>query len=192
MFDAPGETLDVYDRSAGAIAALYAALLGLRVVSRADHHRASGWPGEPDAGDEVDPLVFAVDPSQPNLAFELETSTYRAPSWPDPAHPQKVHLDVAVADIGAAVAVVVAHGGRRLAEHDDHLVCEDAVGHPLCLVAGRGAVGGRIARIVFDGPDPRALARFWSGRQWALPDRGLEPSPWAELMVRDHPPPRGY
>ena len=33
---------------------------------------------------------------------------------------------------------------------------------------------------------------FWSGRQWALPDRGLEPSPWAELMVRDHPPPRGY
>jgi hypothetical protein len=32
---------------------------------------------------------------------------------------------------------------------------------------------------------------FWSGRQWALPDRGLEPSPWAELMVRDEPP-AGY
>jgi hypothetical protein len=32
---------------------------------------------------------------------------------------------------------------------------------------------------------------LWSGRQWALPDRGLQPSPWAELMVRDRPRP-GY
>jgi hypothetical protein len=33
---------------------------------------------------------------------------------------------------------------------------------------------------------------FWNGRQWALRDSGLEPSPWAELMVRDRPPPRAY
>jgi hypothetical protein len=162
VFDAPGETLDAYGRSAGAIASLYASLLGLRVVSRADHHRASGWPGAPDAGDEVDPLVFAVERSQPNLAFEMETSTYRAPSWPDPDHPQQVHLDVEVADVGDALARVVEHGGRQLAEFDEHVVCEDAVGHPLCLVAGGGA-RGRIARIVFDGPDPHQLAHFWRG-----------------------------
>ena len=165
VFDAPGATLDLYDRSAGPIADLYAELLGARRTSRADHHRASGWPGEPDAGDEVDPLVFTDDPSQPNVAFELETATYRAPRWPDPAFPQQVHLDVSVGDLDAAEAVVVAHGGRRLAGFDDHVVCADVVGHPLCLFADDARAGGpgRIARIVFDGPDPRALARFWGG-----------------------------
>lgn len=164
VFDAPGETLDRYAASAGSIASLYAELLGARQCSRADRHRASGWPGVPDAGDEVDPLVFTIDASQPDFAFELELSTYLAPRWPDPAFPQQLHLDVEVRDLDAAEAVVLRHGGRRLAAFDDHRVCTDAVGHPLCLVLSDAAAApdvGRVARIVFDGPSPRALASFW-------------------------------
>lgn len=162
VFDAPGETLEVYARSAGAIADTYAELLGLRRVSRADHHRVSGWPGQPDAGDEVDPLVFAADPAQPSFAFECETSSYRAPAWPDPDHPQQVHLDVEVPNLEVAAAVVLRHGGRLLAEFEDHCVYADAVGHPLCLVPGDPtAPAGRIARVVFDAFSPRSLAPFW-------------------------------
>jgi hypothetical protein len=53
VFD--GETLPVFGESAGAIAALYADLLGLRLRTRADVFRSLDY--EPDEGDEVDPIV---------------------------------------------------------------------------------------------------------------------------------------
>jgi Glyoxalase-like domain len=157
VFDAPGETLAVFGESAGAIAALYADLLGMRHRSRADWLHDRGY--EPDEGDEVDPIV--ENDHGPRITFECETQTYRPPRWPDPDHPAQVHLDIAVADLDAAHARVLRHGATLLQETDYHRVYADPVGHPFCLYPGGTGDHATIARIVFDCFSPRALAAFW-------------------------------
>lgn len=160
VFDAPGSTLEVYGEKAGAIAGLYAELLGMQLRSRADVYREAGYPA--DAGDEVDPLVMADESERPNIAFECELAEYRAPQWPDPEHPQQVHLDITVDDLGAADEVVSRYGAALLADAGDHRTYADAVGHPFCLYAGGSDATGRIARIVIDCFSPRALAAFYA------------------------------
>ena len=49
-------------------------------------------------------------------------------AWPDPAHPQQVHLDVEVEDLEAAEREVLAHGASLLR------VYADPAGHPFCLL----------------------------------------------------------
>ncbi|MDA0566432.1 VOC family protein [Streptomonospora sp. S1-112] len=59
------------------------------------------------------------------------------PQWPDPAHPQQVHLDVRVDDVDAAEAQVLALGATRLGggeEGQDFRVYADPAGHPFCLI----------------------------------------------------------
>ena len=57
--------------------------------------------------------------------------------WPDPSHPQPLHLDVEVADVDQAERQVRALGARRLPDPpdaEDFRVDADPAGHPFCLV----------------------------------------------------------
>lgn len=46
VFDVPGPSLETYGRNAGAIADLYAELLGMRRLSRGDWYRECSWPAD--------------------------------------------------------------------------------------------------------------------------------------------------
>jgi catechol 2,3-dioxygenase-like lactoylglutathione lyase family enzyme len=125
------------------LAEFYAALLGMRVI-RED------W------------LVIAADESTlPRLAFgEGPSDAYVAPRWPDPAFPQQVHLDISVPDLRAAEELVLGLGASRLEDQGLFRTYADPVGHPFDLYT---ASAGRpfVHRVVFDCPDPAALARFY-------------------------------
>ena len=59
------------------------------------------------------------------------------PQWPDPAHPQQLHLDIQVDDPDEAERQVLELGARRLADPpdaEDFRVFADPAGHPFCLV----------------------------------------------------------
>jgi catechol-2,3-dioxygenase len=61
---------------------------------------------------------------------------YTAPRWPDPAHPQQVHLDVQVdyREIAALEERLMAIGATRLpGEGENWRVYADPAGHPFCL-----------------------------------------------------------
>ncbi|GAA2840686.1 VOC family protein [Kitasatospora sp. CM 4170] len=61
---------------------------------------------------------------------------HRPPRWPDPAHPQQVHLDIDVADLDAAEREVLALGATRLSDAGGWRVYADTAGHPFCLIPG--------------------------------------------------------
>jgi catechol 2,3-dioxygenase-like lactoylglutathione lyase family enzyme len=64
-----------------------------------------------------------------------QVSGYNPPRWPDPAHPQQAHLDIAVDDLDAGGARAVELGASRLdGEGDGFRVFADPAGHPFCLV----------------------------------------------------------
>jgi catechol-2,3-dioxygenase len=59
------------------------------------------------------------------------------PQWPDPAHPQQLHLDIQVDDPDEAERQVLALGARRLPDPqdaEDFRVYADPAGHLFCLV----------------------------------------------------------
>lgn len=175
-----------------ALAAFYGELLGMRVV-------------------RTDWLVIADDDSGlPRLAFD-EVADYRRPTWPDPEHPQQLHLDIVVDDAVTAEAMVLRLGATRLpAMGGDCPVFADPAGHPFCLCAGGSArtatdsaPTGRIGTVVFDGTDPRALAAFYSDLFGGLQHIGPEYDDWVTIgtedgtlprlaftAVQDHRPPR--
>lgn len=132
-----------------ALGRFYAELLGMRVV-RED------W------------FVVARDErSFPRLAFD-EEAEYRAPRWPDPEHPQQLHLDFPASDLEAAEEQALRLGARRLQDRGDYRSYADPAGHPFCLYrdAAAGGESGRplagvIGRIVYDCFSPRALATFY-------------------------------
>jgi catechol 2,3-dioxygenase-like lactoylglutathione lyase family enzyme len=103
-----------------ALAAFYGQMLGMRVNE--------------DNGDWV---VIGLEPGARQLAFQ-RASTWVPPRWPDPEHPQQLHLDIRVHDVDAAEQAVLALGARRLpSEHESGFrVFADPVGHPFCLVFG--------------------------------------------------------
>jgi catechol 2,3-dioxygenase-like lactoylglutathione lyase family enzyme len=69
----------------GALAAFYSALLGLPVT-----YRDNDW------------VVVAASDQASGLAFQ-RASGHQRPTWPDPAVPQQVHLDIMVEDPAAQV-----------------------------------------------------------------------------------------
>jgi catechol 2,3-dioxygenase-like lactoylglutathione lyase family enzyme len=75
-------------------------------------------------------VVVAADDTSSGLAFQL-AQDHRPPTWPDPAVPQQVHLDVMVEDVASAAPLVLALGAKRLAGED---VYADPAGHPFCLI----------------------------------------------------------
>jgi predicted enzyme related to lactoylglutathione lyase len=103
-----------------ALAAFYAAVLGLQVTQDGDDWVAIG----PEPGVRV-------------LAFQRAT-TWVPPRWPDPEYPQQLHLDIRVDDVDAAEREVLALGATRAkAERESGFrVFLDPVGHPFCLLFG--------------------------------------------------------
>jgi catechol 2,3-dioxygenase-like lactoylglutathione lyase family enzyme len=95
------------------LAAFYSALLGLPVTYRDDD-----W------------VVVAASDRTSGLAFQRAPGN-PAPTWPDPAIPQQVHLDVMVEDVAAAGPRVLALGAEKLEGPD---VYADPAGHPFCLI----------------------------------------------------------
>ena len=96
-----------------ALAEFYSALLGLPVTYRDD-----------------DFAVVAVNDTTSGLAFQRAAGN-RPPTWPDPAVPQQVHLDIMVEDVVAAGPRVLKLGAIKLAGEN---VYADPAGHPFCLI----------------------------------------------------------
>jgi catechol 2,3-dioxygenase-like lactoylglutathione lyase family enzyme len=91
----------------------------------------SGVMGEPVTYDADG--VAMIGGSKPMLFQSVEG--YNAPQWPDPEHPQQVHLDVEVADLDTGEAAVLALGATRLpGGNGGFRVFADPAGHPFCLV----------------------------------------------------------
>jgi catechol 2,3-dioxygenase-like lactoylglutathione lyase family enzyme len=98
------------------LAEFYSQLLGQPVTYRSD-----------------DFAVAAANDSSSGLAFQLAPGNPR-PTWPDPAVPQQLHLDIMVEDV-AAGPLVLALGATKL---DGEGVCADPAGHPFCLIRRPG------------------------------------------------------
>lgn len=86
--------------------------------------------GQPVTYDSGDFAVVAVDATSSGLAFQRAPGQV-APTWPDPAVPQQIHLDVMVEDVAGAEAFVLGLGATRLAGDG---VFADPAGHPFCLI----------------------------------------------------------
>jgi catechol 2,3-dioxygenase-like lactoylglutathione lyase family enzyme len=85
--------------------------------------------GQPVTYSSEDFVVVAANDTSSGLAFQLAPD-HQPPTWPDPAVPQQVHLDVMVEDVAAAGPRVLALGAVKL----DGDVYADPAGHPFCLV----------------------------------------------------------
>ena len=116
--DNPGTTLmgvmlDCPD--AKALSVFYAELLGKPITYE---------------GDGV--AMIGEDGAQPVLFQQV--ADYSAPRWPDPAHPQQIHLDVLVDDLDAGERAAIALGATRLpAGTDTFRVFTDPADKPFCL-----------------------------------------------------------
>lgn len=109
-----GVMLDCPD--AGQLSRFYSELLGKPVTYEAEGMAMIGEEG-----------------GRPVLFQQVEG--YHPPRWPDPAHPQQVHLDIMVDDIEAAEKAALAIGATRLPGHGDNWrVYADPAGKPFCLL----------------------------------------------------------
>jgi catechol 2,3-dioxygenase-like lactoylglutathione lyase family enzyme len=86
--------------------------------------------GQPITYQSADFAVVADSDTTSGLAFQLAPG-HIPTTWPDPAIPQQVHLDVMVEDPAAAGPRVLALGATRL---DGENVYADPAGHPFCLI----------------------------------------------------------
>ena len=100
-------------REPAALATFYSRLLGQPITYQSDD-----W------------VVVAASSASSGLAFQLAPD-HQPPTWPDPAVPQQIHLDVMVEDVAAAGPRVLALGATRLDGED---VYADPAGHPFCLI----------------------------------------------------------
>jgi catechol 2,3-dioxygenase-like lactoylglutathione lyase family enzyme len=97
------------------------------------YQRLLGWPIGSD-----DPTWVTLRPpgGGAGLSFQLETD-HVPPVWPAGAADQQMqlHLDIEVDDLPAAVADVLAAGGRPAEfQPQEHVrVMLDPAGHPFCL-----------------------------------------------------------
>jgi len=90
--------------------------------------------GQPVTYQSQDWVVVAASDTTSGLAFQLAPG-HRRPTWPDPAIPQQIHLDIMVEDVASAGLGVLALGATKLAGED---VYADPAGHPFCLVRRPG------------------------------------------------------
>ncbi|MGH9000631.1 MAG: VOC family protein [Acidimicrobiia bacterium] len=96
---------------------------------------------------------------RPRLHFD-EGTGYRPPRWPDPEHPQQMHLDIHVRDLNASHRLVLDRDATLLADSVSYRTYADPIGHPFCLYPG-DADG--LWRVVIDCPDATELEEFYSG-----------------------------
>ena len=90
--------------------------------------------GEPITYADEDFVVVARNEQSSGLAFQ-RAADHLPPSWPDPAVPQQMHLDVMVDDVAAAATLVLELGAVRLPGEG---VFADPAGHPFCLIPRPG------------------------------------------------------
>jgi catechol 2,3-dioxygenase-like lactoylglutathione lyase family enzyme len=85
-------------------------------------------------------VVIGAAPGLRQLAFQRVTE-WEPPRWPDPAHPQQLHLDIRVPDADRAERELVALGANRVpaARETGFRVFTDPAGHPFCIVFGQHA-----------------------------------------------------
>ena len=95
---------------------------------------------------------------RPRLAFG-EGHSYRAPRWPDPNHPQQMHLDIRARQPDHMHRVVTQRGATLLADAGEHRVYADPVGHPFCIYP---ADVDALWRVVIDCPDADQLRAFYA------------------------------
>ena len=119
----------------------------------------------------------------PHLVFDEGRPDDPRPRWPDPAHPQQMHLDIRVGDLEAAEALVVDRGATRLAAFDDHRVYADIIGHPFCLYPA-DVPAPALWRLVIDARDPGALQEFYEQLL------GADTTPTLAFQHSDAEPPR--
>jgi len=108
-----------------ALAKFYCQVLGMRVNEDID-----GW------------VVIGSEPGLRELAFQRATE-WVPPRWPDPAHPQQLHLDIRVDDADQAEQELRALGATRGSGKPEtgFRVFIAPVGHPFCIVFGRRSAG---------------------------------------------------
>jgi glyoxalase superfamily protein len=75
-------------------------------------------------------VVVADSDRASGIAFQ-RSPDQRPATWPDPAVPQQIHLDVMVEDVAGSYDAVLALGATKLAGGD---VFADPAGHPFCLI----------------------------------------------------------
>jgi len=98
------------------LAGFYEQLLGMRRLDEGDR-----W------------VIIGESEQKPAVAFQ-RADDYQPPKWPDPNHPQHMHLDVRVDDLDAAETQLVALGATVLpGRGDNYRVLADPVGHPFCI-----------------------------------------------------------
>jgi catechol 2,3-dioxygenase-like lactoylglutathione lyase family enzyme len=90
--------------------------------------------GQPITYESDDFVVVAENNTSSGLGFQ-RAPDQQAPTWPDPALPQQMHLDVMVEDVADATPRVLALGATQL-DHDG--VFADPAGHPFCLIPRPG------------------------------------------------------
>ena len=85
--------------------------------------------GQPITYESDDFVVVARNDTTSGLGFQ-RAPDHRPPTWPDPAIPQQMHLDVMVEDVSEATPRVLGLGAVQLREG----VFADPAGHPFCLI----------------------------------------------------------
>lgn len=95
-----------------ALAAFYSALLGQPITYQSDD-----W------------VVVADNETSSGLAFQ-RAADHQPPTWPNPAVPQQLHLDIMVENPATAGPKALALGATNL----NHNVYADPAGHPFCLI----------------------------------------------------------
>ncbi|MST35034.1 VOC family protein [Acidimicrobiaceae bacterium USS-CC1] len=101
-------------------------------------------PGSPDRRG-ADWLVLVAPDGCGRLAFQ-RVDRLDAPTWPDPAGPQQLHLDLAVAttaELASQHRRILALGARLLEDRSDDpdeplYVYADPAGHPFCVFVAAG------------------------------------------------------
>ena len=102
------------------LAEFYRDLLGWEITHAGDD--------EPDGWMVVSDGTYRID-------FQ-RVADYRPPTWPDPAVPQQLHLDLTVENLDAAEANAVRLGATKSPEQPspaEYRVFLDPAGHPFCL-----------------------------------------------------------
>jgi catechol 2,3-dioxygenase-like lactoylglutathione lyase family enzyme len=90
--------------------------------------------GTPISYADDDFVVVSASDRTSGLAFQ-RSPDQRPATWPDPAVPQQIHLDVMVEDVPGSSAAVLALGATKLAGDG---VFADPAGHPFCLIRRPG------------------------------------------------------
>jgi catechol 2,3-dioxygenase-like lactoylglutathione lyase family enzyme len=89
--------------------------------------------GQPITYESDDFVVVARNDTTSGLGFQRADDLRRS-TWPDPAIPQQMHLDVMVEDVADATPRVLALGAVQLRDG----VFADPAGHPFCLIPRPG------------------------------------------------------